>query len=150
MSIEVRRTLQGCLLFQNPPAQRPQLTEFYGAGYALNTDLIAAIAAMVHQQMLFVVTALRDDHSIDGCLGPDNHNPAGKAMDFWFLNSSSPTDYMDARSEQFVTWVGRLASLPYVTGVGLGGSSDSVLCREAAGGLAFSDNSSDHLHIQVS
>jgi hypothetical protein len=150
MSLEMRKYLQESLVFQDPEAQRYQLVERLGAGYTINTDLIAALVMMLHKKMLFVVTALRDDHSIDDCLGPDNHNTAGRAVDFWFLKSSDPTDYLDATSEQFVTWVGMLGRLPNVTGVGLGGSADNGPCREAAGSLAFSDNNSDHIHIQVS
>lgn len=150
MSLEARQYLQQTLIFQDSEAQRFQFTEHYGPGYVIDTDLVAAVTMMLRKGMLFVVTALRDDHSFDGCLGPDNHNPAGRAMDFWFLKSSSPTDYMDAADEQFVTWVGQLVSLPFVTGVGLGGSADNGPNREAAGSLAFSDNGSDHIHIQVS
>lgn len=150
MSQEMRERLQELLIFQNPEQQRYQLTEHNGASYVIDTMLINAMSVMLSWQMLFVVTALRDDHSIDGCLGPDNHNPAGKAMDFWFLKSSDPSDYLDATSEQFVRWVGKLGWLPDITGVGLGGSADNGPCREAVGSLAFSDNGSDHIHIQVS
>jgi hypothetical protein len=151
MSLEVRQRLQESLIFQNPEAQRYQLTEMInGASYAIDTNLILALDLMIRKSMLFVITALRDDHSIDGCLGPDNHNPGGRAVDFWFLKSSSPVDYLEPDSEQFVTWVGMLRSLPNITGVGLGGSADIGPNREAAGSFGFSDNDSDHLHIQVS
>lgn len=151
MSLEMRQSLQGTLIFQNPVAQRHQLTELgsNGADFALHTDLISVMHDMMRLGMKFVITALRDDHSVDGCLGPDNHNPAGKAMDFWFLDSNSPIDYMDPESSMFAHALGLLKSIPLIEAVGLGGSSQIPMLEAVLGSLYFSDNGADHLHIQV-
>lgn len=150
MSLDTREYVQKLLIFQDVDAQRHQLTEVIGAEYALDTNLILALLCMCKERMKFVITSLRDDHSIDGCLGPDSHNPGGRAVDFWFLGSDVADDYLDSSSEQFVTWVGMLKDIPHVTGVGLGGSANNSPNREALGSLAFSDNDSDHIHLQVS
>jgi hypothetical protein len=150
MSLEVREDLQESLIFQNSVAQKHQLTEVEGAAYVLNTYLINVMWLMRSWGMFYVITALRDDHSFDGTLGPDNHNPAGRAMDFWFLKSRVATDYLEPDSEQFVAWMSKLTTLPRVTGVGLGGGADTGPNREALGNLYFHDGDSDHVHIQVS
>jgi hypothetical protein len=152
MSLEFRRSLAEHVIFQSPATQRYQLTEIYPetGSFVLSTWLIKTMSTMLELGIIYEVTALRDDHRPDACLGPDNHNPAGRAMDFWFLNTSVAGDYMDVKNPKFREWVELLRPLPYVSGVGLGGSANDASLLSVLGPLGFSDNGSDHLHLQVS
>jgi hypothetical protein len=152
MSLELRQSLAERIIFQTPASQKYQLTEIYPetGDFVLSTWLINAMDMMLRWDMPYEVTALRDDHRIDACLGPDNHNPAGRAMDFWFLNTYKPGDYMDVKNPLFAARLGMLKSLQYVDAVGLGGSADDASLLSVLGSLGFSDNGSDHLHLQVS
>lgn len=152
MSLAFRQSLAKRVIFQSPATQKYQLTEIYPetGAFVLSTWLIKSMDMMLQRGISYEVTALRDDHRIDACLGPDNHNPAGRAMDFWFLNTDKPGDYMDVKNPLFAARLGLLKSLQYVDAVGLGGSADDASLLSVLGSLGFSDNGSDHLHLQVS
>lgn len=152
MSLAFRRSLAERVIFQNPAVQKYQLTEISPetGEFVLSTWLIKAMDTLLRWDMPYEVTALRDDHRIDACLGPDNHNPAGRAMDFWFLNTYKAGDYMDVKNPKFGDWVENLKSLHYVNAVGLGGAADDASLLSLLGSFGFSDNGSDHIHLQVS
>jgi hypothetical protein len=152
MSLEVRQRLAAHVIFQNPDVQRYQLTEIDPSTgeFVLSTWLIEAMDEMQGLGIFFEVTSLRDDHRDDSCLGPDNHNPAGRAMDFWFLSDNRPGAYLMASDPRFGRWLKLLPTLSHVSGIGLGGSADEPDLLHLLGSLGFSDNRSDHIHIQVS
>lgn len=110
------------------------------------SELIALLLELIGKGHIILFTAIKTDHHDDSCLGFHSHFN-GFDADVWFLKSTTPTDYLDSDDPQFIKGLADAAKSPWLYQIGLGGSSDTTIDRNAAGSTEFSDNGADHVHL---
>ncbi|GEM_PF-3489397 len=115
------------------------------------TQLIALLTELAAKGHIILFTAVRTDHHDDSGLG---RAPAfigthahGWAADVWILNSTNPTDFIDASDKRFQQFLADAAASPWLHQIGLAGSADVPANRSAAGDTVFSDDGGDHVHL---
>ena len=110
------------------------------------TELVALLTELVHKGHMLLFTAIRSDHHDDSCLGLHSH-ANGYDADVWPLNSTDPTDYIDASTPAFEHFLADAARSPWLYQVGLAGEADTAADEAAAGRTVFSDGGADHVHL---
>jgi hypothetical protein len=115
------------------------------------TTLIALLTELVAKGHIILFTAVRSDHHDDSGLGrPPNFigtHAHGWAADCWPMNSSNPTDFIDAGDERFQTFLADAAASTWLHQIGLAGTADTADNRAAAGPTVFPDDGADHVHL---
>ena len=130
------------------PTQRADLLD---SGWT-DSGLVAFLLDIKNAGFYFEVTSVRRDHpSVDG---PNGHNPGGRGVDGWPLNTPTHGDYMPATSPHFADFLEAAAASAWRFQIGLGGSSDTPANLAAIGGqaavdagTAFQDNATEHVHL---
>ncbi len=115
------------------------------------TQLIALLLELTAKGHILLFTAVRSDHHDDSGLGRPpafiGTHAHGWAADCWLLNSTAPTDFVDADDARFQRFLADAAASPWLHQIGLAGSADIAANRAAAGSTVFSDDGADHVHL---
>jgi hypothetical protein len=65
----------------------------------------------------------------------------------WPLNSTNPTDYVNANDPKMVQFLADAARSVWLYQIGLAGSANTATDKAAAGTTEFSDDGADHVHL---
>jgi hypothetical protein len=160
MSIEARQAIVNShnIIFRTAQ-QRDDIVSLS----VVQTQLVAFLQFMVQNGALFVVTAIKSDHSDDTSLcktGPPyiGTHAHGWAIDCWPLTKPEDGAYMDASDMRFQHFLRLAEKAPYLHQIGLGGTAYTDANRIASGPTAFADGyvddagiwqSEDHIHFGV-
>jgi hypothetical protein len=110
------------------------------------TELIALLTELIAKGHIILFTAVVTDHHPDACLGLHSHEN-GFCADTWPLNSTAPTDYVNADDPEMDSYLADGARSPWLYQIGLAGSADTSGDSAAAGDTKFSDGGADHIHL---
>lgn len=118
----------------------------------VQTQLIDLLQYLVGHGALFVVTALKSDHSDDTSKcksGPpySGTHAHGWSVDCWPLALPQDGKYLDPADPQMQHFLRLVAGAPHLLQIGLGGSAVTPLNILAAGPTYFEDDGDDHVHI---
>lgn len=143
MSIEARQALVASphTIFQRQ-SQRDDLL----SPETTQTGLIALLSDLVAKGHIILFTAIKSDHHDDSAGGVHCHFN-GYCADVWPLNSTNPTDYIDATDPRFQRFLEDASVNPFLHQIGLAGSADCSADLHAAGETVFEDSGGDHVHL---
>lgn len=148
MSLQARQAL---VASQNTIFQRQSQRSDLLNPDVTQTGLIALLSELVSKGHIIEFTAIKSDHHNDSGLNPtpphEGTHFGGFAADCWPLASTNAGDYLDAQDPRFQKFLEDAADSPWLHQIGLAGSADCHIDRDAAGSTEFSDDGSDHIHL---
>jgi len=110
------------------------------------TELIALLVDLIQKGHIILFTAVKSDHHPDNDLGFHSHEN-GFCADVWPLNTTAPTDYVNANEPKMIQFLADAARSTWLYQIGLAGSADTAQDTSAAGRTKFSDDGADHIHL---
>lgn len=127
-----------------------------------NTYFIEGFLFLADAGNIIQFTAIHSDHHDDsdlnpedprhtgthaGGLEPDDTPTGGWAGDFWFLQSRTANDWLDASDHRFCRGLTHCSQVPSLHQVGLAGSAVNDENKHASGATVFIDDGGDHIHL---